>query len=353
MSYFIRTSNSFRVAPEEALDLHNLLPTGNYTVKQDQITGQFFLEMLDAFPKTGKLYGDLNKKAERILNTFMDRPNSTGVMLNGEKGSGKTLLAKLISQKATSIGIPTIIINTAFSGDLFNKFLQDIEQPTIILFDEFEKVYHEEEQEKILTLLDGVFPSKKLFLLTCNDKWRINQHMRNRPGRIFYMIDFKGLSSDFIIEYCHDVLINKSHIDRIVSIASLFEQFNFDMLKALVEEMNRYDESPQDALGVLNVKPEFNNRGHFDVKLFDNGIEMTHGIAKNGWEGNPLAQTVEIHYESDQEDDDCDWDYATFTPNNLHKVDAQEGSFTYLNDNNQMCILTRKKEQPSYNYMVV
>ncbi len=34
-------------------------------------------------------------------------------------------------------------------------------------------------------------------------------------------------------------------------------EFNFDMLKALVEEMNRYNETPTDALAMLNAKPEF------------------------------------------------------------------------------------------------
>jgi hypothetical protein len=67
----------------------------------------------------------------------------------------------------------------------------------------------------MLTLLDGVFPSKKLFILTCNDKWRIDKHMRNRPGCIFYMLDFKGLDADFIREYCEDRLDAKEYIERI------------------------------------------------------------------------------------------------------------------------------------------
>ena len=72
--------------------------------------------------------------------------------------------------------------------------MQDIEQPCIILFDEFEKVYDDQDQEKALTLLDGVFPSRKLFIMTVNNKWRVNEHMRNRPGRIYYMLDFAGFS---------------------------------------------------------------------------------------------------------------------------------------------------------------
>ena len=83
MSYFLRTGNTFRVASEEAMDLNKVLPVGNYTVKHNQMADQFYLEMVDSFPQIPKLYGDTTRHADRILRTFMDRPTSTGVMLNG------------------------------------------------------------------------------------------------------------------------------------------------------------------------------------------------------------------------------------------------------------------------------
>jgi len=352
MSYFIRNGNSFRVSSEEAMDLHDTLPVGNYTVKQDMF-GNLFLEMVDDFPQIKKLYGNTTRHSERILNTFMDRPNSTGVMLNGEKGSGKTLLAKTLSIDGAKMGIPTIIINTPFSGDAFNKFMQDIEQPTIILFDEFEKVYDNESQEQALTLLDGVFPSKKLFVITCNDKWRVNEHMRNRPGRIYYMLDFTGLEHDFIVEYCHDNLNNKEHIEKICTIASLFEQFNFDMLKAVVEEMNRYNETPQEVLSMLNAKPEYNNKGKFDVQLFDGKIVTPEELRTKVWQGNPLSNSVYVEWDDDPKEerpDDDTWHDVHFSPNELKEVNARDGKFTYVSADGKQLILTRQKET-GYNYL--
>ena len=85
MSYFIRNANMFNIASEEALDIQKVLPVGNYTVKQNPMSGQFYLEMVDSFEPMKKLYGNTTKNSDRILRTYLDRPNSTGVMLTGEK----------------------------------------------------------------------------------------------------------------------------------------------------------------------------------------------------------------------------------------------------------------------------
>jgi hypothetical protein len=358
MSYFIRNANMFNIASEEALDIQKVLPVGNYTVKQNPMSGQFYLEMVDSFEPMKKLYGNTTKNSDRILRTYLDRPNSTGVMLTGEKGSGKSLLAKTISIEAAKQGIPTLIINTPFTGDVFNKFMQDIEQPTVILFDEFEKVYSEQDQEAALTLMDGVFPSRKLFVLTCNDKWRINQHMRNRPGRIYYMIEFAGLDTEFIREFCQDNLDAKQHIDKVCEIAALFEQFNFDMLKALVEEMNRYGETPQDAISMLNAKPEYNNKGNFDVSLVVNNREIpANELETKVWHGNPLIGSIHIEYDTDpdglNEDDTVNtWFTKFFTPNDMKKVSAEKGIFSYANAAGDVLLLTRQKTQ-QFNYLAM
>ena len=365
MTYFLKSGSNFRVSTKEAMDLHDFLPAGNYTVKFDQQSGQFYLEQIESFAIKGKLYGDTLKNTDRILRTFKDRSASTGVMLAGEKGSGKSLLAKNISATAMAEGIPTIVINAPWKGDGFNKFLQMIEQPTVILFDEFEKVYDREDQEHILTLLDGVFPSKKLFVLTCNDKYRVDTHMRNRPGRIFYMIDFKGLDANFIREYCEDNLEAKQHIDQIVSIAGTFDQFNFDMLKALVEDMNRYNETPQEVLRVLNAKPEFSGKAKYIVEFLQcEGVHIPEDMIPNKeWGGNPLQEAPSIDFKQYSKSDapqdpnapvcaDREWDWyeVDFDVSDLKKIDADGTRFTFMNEDGDKLVISRAPEKKYHYY---
>lgn len=370
MSYYMKSGNTFRIATKESMDLHEQLPAGNYVVKMDPFDN-FFIEQIEDFDTPSKLYGDTTRNTDRIINSFWNRDKSTGVMLVGEKGSGKTLLSKNICIELAKQSVPTIVINAAWHGDKFNTLIQSIEQPCIVLFDEFEKVYNSEEQEALLTLLDGIYSSKKLFMLTSNDKWRVDQHMRNRPGRIFYMVNFAGLDPDFIREYCGDNLQNQKHTETIVSIASVFSAFNFDMLKAMVEEMNRYNETPQEAMRILNVKAEFDGGASYKVEILK-GERVADRTSPTTWNGAPLSSKeicVSFWFKSkkkssdtpktlgspvlasnvieidEDEDEDNGWHEKEFTNDDLVKFNNKTGQFIFEKDGITMILL---KESPKY-----
>lgn len=358
MTYFLKNGSTYRVSSKEAMDLHEQLPPGNFVVKFNPMSG-FYLEQIEDFTAPKKIYGTSTKDARRIIDTFKDRNGSTGVMLVGEKGSGKTLLSKAVSIELAREGVPTIVVNAPFKGDDFNTLLQSIEQPCVILFDEFEKVYDREDQESILTLLDGIFSSKKLFIMTSNDKYKVDYHMRNRPGRIFYLLDFKGLSPEFVEEYCMDNLKEKGHTDKVVSIAGLFAEFNFDMLKALVEEMNRYNESPQEALRMLNAKPEFDSGSKYAIRMVHNGQEIDQKfLSDNEYEGNPLMNrgfhiSYAIPVEGAAEDDDDElWKNFNFKSTDLVSVNAKAGEYVFETDGAKI-VLTRVKEKPLYDWRAI
>jgi hypothetical protein len=291
MAHFLKSGNTYKVFPGNALDISENLPAGNYTLKFNPMEG-FYLEEVEEFRMPTKIYGDCLKNSQRILNTFKLRDGNTGVLLVGEKGSGKTLLARQISIESD---LPVIIINSSFKGDGFNSFLSSITQPCVIFLDEFEKVYDRDHQEQMLTLLDGTYQSKKLFLLTSNDKYRIDVNMRNRPGRIFYLIEFGGLEEDFIREYCRDNLNNSSYVSDIIRLSRIFDVFSFDLLSSLVEESNRYGENPKDLVSILNAKPEYGGEIDYSVSAYIIDTQVPPGsISPNSIQMNTTSHCIEV-----------------------------------------------------------
>lgn len=351
MSYYLKSGSTYRVTSKKAMDLHEILPAANYVIKFSPDIG-YFLDQIESFKKPSKMYGDVTKNTERLLNTFLCRDGSTGVLLSGEKGSGKSLLAKNVAIEAAVQNIPTLIINTAFHGDSFNAFIQAIEQPAIILLDEYEKVYDAETQPAMLTLLDGVYPSKKLFILTVNDKWRVDSHMRNRPGRIFYIIDYSGLSEDFIREYCEDNLKDKSHINKIVQVSNTFDKFNFDMLKAVIEEMNRYGESVVDVIKFLNVRAEFAAAVEYDVELIQNGVPLIKEFRRTEhYKGNPLNAEFEIeYYEGKDTDGELIYDEFVIRPDDLKTID-KSGRYIFFSAEKKITVVLTRSIKSTYNYL--
>ena len=87
---------------------------------------------------------------------------------------------------------------------------------------------------------------------------------------------------------------------QIITISGVFEAFNFDMLKAMVEEMNRYGETPEQVLEYLNVRPERGRGNEYSVKLIVNGTDVPNqNIELNSgryWHGHPLLSEVTIGY---------------------------------------------------------
>lgn len=352
MTHFLRQGNCYRVAPQNAIDLRPSLPVGTYTIKKDM--QGLFLEQIDDFTMPAKMYGNVVNQTGRILNTFEQRPATTGILLVGEKGSGKSLLAKNLCIEAARRNYPTVVVNAPFVGEEFNQLLQLIEQPCIMLFDEFEKTYRDnDDQEAILTLLDGIYSSKKLFIFTSNDKFRINEHMRNRPGRIFYMLEYEGLTKEFIEEYCNDVLINKARTERVVQVAQVFSQFNFDMLKALVEEVNRYNEDPVESVRWLNIKPEYSPKMLFETTYVIAGVVQEHHIpSENTVYGRPLMDYVDVKLkrtvDKEEDSDGWVWDYYDLDPSNVVQVDVKNGSYVYRIDDATITLKRKETERQDY-----
>jgi SpoVK/Ycf46/Vps4 family AAA+-type ATPase len=172
------------------------------------------------------------------------------VLLNGLKGTGKTVTAKVICNK---LNLPVILINENPEGGGIPDFLNEIEQDVIVMMDEYEKVFGEDAE--LLTVMDGVLTStsRKLFMLTTNNTY-INENLLQRPSRIRYQKTFKDLSPEVIEEIVDDLLKYKKHKGELISAISNLEVITIDVVKSIIEEVNIHNEPPSVFMDVFNVK---------------------------------------------------------------------------------------------------
>lgn len=337
MMNYVHSGNDYFVVEENLTTKLKTLPPDLYLLN---ITpkGQWYFSVVEKFTMPSKLYGGLEKDSHKIINTFLDRPGNTGCLLTGQKGSGKTLLAKHIAlDLINKHQIPVILVNTPYTGDSFSQLIIGLNQPCMIFFDEFEKVYSDRDnsddeishssdnngsksQKSLLTLMDGVFTSKKLFMLTCNNKWAVDSHFLDRPGRIYYLRNYDRLDPLFVEEYCKDNLLNKKNLVSIVSISKVAKSFNFDQLKCVVEELNRYDETLDTVLKYVNVGTESESE-RYDVEIVYGEDDK---VGRKRW--NCDIQTTSS-YDYSRGDD---YTIYEFSPLTMVKADPIKGIYHYI-----------------------
>lgn len=342
MTHFIRDGSKFTVHDSADISVCSDLPLGTYLIRKDPRTEEYYLVVTEDFEPLNKYYGDTQSLSKRILSTYYDRNKNTGVLLSGEKGSGKSLLAKLVSIQARQRNMPTIVINEPHFGDIFNKFVSLLNTPCVILFDEFEKVYSDSRhQSLILTLLDGGISTNHLFILTCNTRLGLNNHLLNRPGRIYYSIEYKGLDEDFILSYCKDNKLSAEHTLEVIKISKLFSEFNFDMLQALVEEHLRYGESIFDIMKFVNANPQndvVTYQDSYKLRVLDPTGKNCEVSYPKTLAVNPLS-TRQIVVELEDGGDDNE---IIFVVSDMTVCNASMGKFEFKNNGGYTMFLERE-----------
>lgn len=275
----IKVGNTYEIY-SDAVETFGMLPAKTYIVRFSEMSGFFLEEYNDLEEKEEKVYGVHEAKVNKVLRSFKKFDRNLGVILSGNKGIGKSLFARMLSNRAIGEGIPVVIVDRFIPG--INSFLERIQQEILVLFDEFDKTFgsvkigenEADPQAGLLSLFDGVASGKKLFVVTCNEIRNLNDYLINRPGRFHYHFRFIYPTPEEVREYLTDKLDPKYH-DEIGKVV-LFSQkinLNYDCLRAIAFELNDGEpfESAIEDLNIINL-----NNDRYNVSLhLEGGVVMT------------------------------------------------------------------------------
>ena len=260
----ISNGNRFEIFPNN-ISMYEKLPPKYYSVNFDPQGGGLYLSLHPDLELTeDKIYGVSQSKVDKVFRTFDKYERNLGVILSGDKGIGKSLTAKMMCMKGISLGYPVILVNRAYEG--ISDFIGNMDQELIVLFDEFDKTYTEmkesiytskntdtSKQTSLLGLFDGIYPGKKLFIITCNDLFNLNDYLLNRTGRFHYHFRFDYPSDDDIRSYMKDKIDPEYYgeIEEVIQFSKRVD-LNYDSLRSIAFELNM-GESFKEAIQDLNI----------------------------------------------------------------------------------------------------
>lgn len=221
----------------------DLTPGMVYNINVDRYTDAISLEESTGLSLPSKVYCTQRDERfiDKVINSYNLSENGfTGVMLAGLKGSGKTVMAKVIANKS---GLPIINIDKNIRPYILRNLVSMLGDTSVcFLFDELDKVLADYDDSVLLQVLDGSdTKGKHMILFTCNDDDEISEYLIDRCSRIRYWREFDEMSPSLIMEVLNDKLNDKKEVKSLTDfIKDNFEVCSFDNIASFVKEANDY-----------------------------------------------------------------------------------------------------------------
>lgn len=235
----LQQGNNFRLISE--FNIQDLLEPKYYELEWDNF-GNVFLKQIEDLILPSKLYDFSKRNRELLLNSFNNNDKNLGILLEGDKGTGKTMDAKMLCKE---LNLPKILVTKKIPKNVdYIAFLQSIEQSFVLYIDEFEKLFKSYDdngddyhiQDSLLTILDGLNNAhKKLFIFTSNNE--VSNYFINRPSRIKYHIKYQGILEENAKIIVNDLLVNKSLGKDLLENIDL-QSLTIDLLISMIQEVN-------------------------------------------------------------------------------------------------------------------
>lgn len=241
-----KSSNNYSIV--EVSQQMDKLPVAVYKYQLDIYKQPYLAEISPKFDLPDKIYDTERAFINRVKRSWSHTEGNFGILLNGVKGTGKSITAKII---ANEMDLPVIIL--PFKHETIVSFINEIQQDVVIFIDEYDKIF-DRYDHSLLSVMDGVMKteSRIMFLLTSNEIY-LDKNMLQRPSRIRYVKSYKDLSLEAIIEIVDDLLIHKHLRDVTIKFISKLSIITMDLVKSIIQEVNIHEEDPIVFGDVFNI----------------------------------------------------------------------------------------------------
>lgn len=261
MSNFI--INGERIVTKPEGQDYDLMPGKVYDLLFDNYEMYSYLKENGNLNMPKKIYEieEDTKFMDRVLLFHNSEYNNgnTGVLLAGDKGTGKSMLAKRIALKSN---LPIIIVDSSYPLWQITKFFKKVKTETCIIFDEIEKNPRTWPSEDLLTFLDGIQETgKKIVIMTCNKTEGLDENLFDRCSRIRYYRKYKANANEiFIKEMIEDKGLTPNQ--PLIDFIKRFTVKSFDNINSFLDEYKLYLETTdtnfmlEDIANIMNISLE-------------------------------------------------------------------------------------------------
>lgn len=256
---FVRNGDEWNII-NSAMSIHDSIEVGVYKINIDNFKNCSLTRIKDKFELPLKVYSldNEDEKFEYIVKKCAASTKNVGIILNGEKGSGKSVMAKRI---CNALNMPVIIVENKGKDDNLKMldYMTRMDTDMVCLLDEFEKNFDNESQTAFLSFMDGLYNGKKkIFLITSNER-RYDSNIIGRMGRVCYLVQFgKITDKSSVIRFFHSELpeLTSEQLEQIVTYLGRKENLTIDTFTQIAEEIRcmGFEDFINVGAGIMNLE---------------------------------------------------------------------------------------------------
>lgn len=204
----------------------------------------------DDMPERMEMTGMAAEAIDLSVRTWRALPDGDNLscIFSGISGTGKTRSCFNIAHQ---LNLPVILCRGE-KPDAILTVLRHLDGPVMLLFDEIEKMYKEDDSAHLLTLLDGTrTPVKVMYCLTMNDRGNLSKFIFNRPGRARYDFKFNAVTvEEALVFIAKKITLSAEDTEKVSTYLQRINDLSWDTVSKIVESLNLVG---VDALKYLNV----------------------------------------------------------------------------------------------------